>query len=143
MNYRVLIQSMQTCTHGWGSIKLHIKPPSLSNLTHNPSFLLTYNNTNTSNFSLLMVSPTFKFDYQTQLWQVDLFNWQFCFWGRPVQLSSHSTCTSLKQPQRKNIISGLSHILFFTSFLNWGVFFDPTWSKVPYNCNSLYIKKKY
>lgn len=71
-----------------------------------------------------------------------LLNWQFCFWGRPVQLSFHSTCTSLKQPQRKNIIPGLSHILFFTSFLNWGVFFDPTWSKVPYNCSSLY-KKKY
>lgn len=65
---------------------------------------------------------------------VDLFN-------SPSTVHVHH----LNNRKEKNIIPGLSHILFFTSFLNWGVFFDPTWSKVPYNCNSLYIyiKKKY
>lgn len=42
---------------------------------------------------------------------VDLFN-------SPSTVHVHHL---IKQPQRKNIIPGLSHILFFTSLLNWGV----------------------
>lgn len=122
---------MQTCTHEWGSINL--------NYTLNLPPSATWH-----------IIPLSCWHMIIQILQTFV-----CWWyllhsrliikhkGNPQ--ISHLNCDKLTYLIDNFVFgvdhSGLSHILFFTSFLNWGVFFDPTWSKVPYNCNSLYIKK--